>query len=264
MRENENRKGTRSSENAGFKRSPLGVTKRSRFTLIELLVVIAIIAILAAMLLPALQQARERAQTIKCVNNFVTSGKALAAYATDNNDYFPLYAASYLANWGCMKNYWPGLENSNVRYGSYRVYNGKLYLSPYACPSAKPDDESWNWKNSSFYPTLGYNNRFIDYFAGPKANPGRRKCTRWLYPSKLMNMGDSLTPTVSPSKVFTSTTYTADQCKMKARHSDGVNLLHGDGHVGYRKQGAVPDDNVSSGCYLKAFWNSLSTTPAER
>ena len=264
MQGNESRKRTREAGNAEFKGKSPGMTRRSCFTLIELLVVIAIIAILAAMLLPALQQARERAQTIKCVNNFVTSGKALAAYATDNNDYFPLYAASYLANWGCMKDYWPGLQNGNDRYGSYYVVKGKLYLSAYACPSAKPDDESWNWKNSSFYPTLGYNNRFTDYFAGPKANPGRRKCTRWLYPSKLMNMGDSLTPTVSPSKVFTSTTYTADQCKMKARHSDGVNLLHGDGHVSYRKQGAVPDDNIVSGCYLKAFWNSLSTTPAER
>ena len=260
MQKNEDRKRT-DAESAG---NPPAITKRSCFTLIELLVVIAIIAILAAMLLPALQQARERAQTVKCVNNFITSGKALAAYATDNNDYFPLYAASYLANWGCMKNYWPGLQNGNDRYGSHYVVNGKLYLSPYACPSAKPDNESWNWKNSSFYPTLGYNNRFTDYFSGPTKNPARRKCNRWRYPSRLMNMGDSLTPTISPSNVFTSTVYTADQCKMKARHSGGVNLLHGDGHVDYRKQGAVPDDNIVSGCYLKAFWNSLSTTPAER
>ena len=67
---------------------------KKKFTLIELLVVIAIIAILAAMLLPALQQARERAKAINCVNQFNTSGKSLNAYAEDNQDFLPMYAAS--------------------------------------------------------------------------------------------------------------------------------------------------------------------------
>ena len=67
---------------------------KRNFTLIELLIVIAIVAILASMLLPALNSARKKGRQTKCVSNFKQCGTALVMYCDTNNQYFPPFCGT--------------------------------------------------------------------------------------------------------------------------------------------------------------------------
>jgi prepilin-type N-terminal cleavage/methylation domain-containing protein len=135
------------------------------FTLIELLVVIAIIAILAAMLLPVLAQAKEKARAIQCLNNLRQIGIAGALYADDNNDtFFCNMPGTWLPNGG----QWTLNPRSSIEltadndlaywalgYQQYFANNARLF----ACPDGIVTDQ-WHdsgidypasyWANSSY------------------------------------------------------------------------------------------------------------------
>ena len=123
--------------------------RKHSFTLIELLVVIAIIAILAAMLLPALQSARERAQASSCVNNLKNLTTIGSMYLQDHNGFWPganysLPSASYIGQLAKTKylNTPVGSKPNNLSWSNL----GKADLKGYYCPK-----RGFNRKYTTFY-----------------------------------------------------------------------------------------------------------------
>ena len=143
-----------------IRKSSSGKNNRSRcgFTLIELLVVIAIIAILAAMLLPALASAKAKAQRIQCLNGERQMGLGLNVFVTDRSDTYPPAGwanGSYQLAWDSWINKYIGGHSSDAD-----LAVGVLFASDApkveTCPADTFPKVSWMGGNNPYLATRSY------------------------------------------------------------------------------------------------------------
>ena len=231
--------------------------KKIRFTLIELLVVIGIIAILAAMLLPALMQAREKARTTSCINNQKQIGTAIVFYQDESGGYYP---HAYLT----------AAIDGTESWAAYLVQRKYLNFKSLLC------DDSVNRMVETCRSAWLKNQPGVDWWQyacyalnmqefGKYPSSPSLKTSRVVSPAKLL--------TVTESIIVTSGTYayspyfTVEPCSTRfpqiyPRHGNGKTVIIGyaDAHVG-RIQSPVSGTTCtaylcSAGGPLKSYNNA--------
>ncbi len=213
--------------------------RHQKFTLIELLVVIAIIAILASMLLPALNKAREKAREITCTNNLKQVGNGFTMYGSDNNGWFPPIetgtagSAGYYIWTTLLAPYTGIVKEDNDAIQNYVKYKDTVFT----CPSAIKDHIS-----SDNHRTYG-----MSWYTGPT-----HMCADYSIPR--LKDSSSGTCVAGDGSFGTSTWHAFFNVSVRPsfHQEKRMNMLFGDMHVVSLDRHDVPTSRTTN--IGKKFW----------